>query len=639
MVDSIIATSGIATKRYPMKSFFPHKEFYPFQEQIIEILANGYEDHEYFILEAPPGIGKSAIADTFISYHPHGEVLTKQIRLQNQYIGGYGFKKVEGRSHSKCSIDNVTCDHGRCLTESEDNDVCKTCTTRQSCDKSDRKRKECEDKRTLNNTSSKRFRCDNKPYHPKDDAKDYPSEDLFAGESYGRGRLYWRKLEDNCEYWVQKIDAMNFGKVAHNYMYYLLESNFAGDFGSPEALVCDEAHAIEHIIMDFISVTISQRELTNIKAPIFNFQDADSSYKMLVALYEQFIPKRLNETNIALNEINNIDANEEDGTAKSRKKEGSEQRLKVEKSRLEQLREKIGYFLSKFHNNKTAWIFLPHVNEKREFVKMEFRPLYANDFVEDKLFQKSKKKLLMSATILDFDTFKRTLGITDKKCLTIQVPSPFPVENRLIYKANIAKLDAKSISPKNPNNVLKQLMSFIDQTVEHSKFRNEKGIIHTTTYKMAEYIEKHSVYSDRMLFHSDSKGANEVLEQHKNTNAPSVIVTPSMTDGVSLDDDLARFQIPLRVPYMNVGDPVIKERARVDRPWYFWQTALPLFQSFGRIVRNMTDYGITIIPDDRIDYFLGNQFGYDKVPGWISDSLRTTRDLERDIGLRYQIGY
>ena len=53
-----------------------------------------YGKYEYYILEAPPGTGKSSIATTFIRAHRHGEVLTKQIRLQDQYINGYGFENV-----------------------------------------------------------------------------------------------------------------------------------------------------------------------------------------------------------------------------------------------------------------------------------------------------------------------------------------------------------------------------------------------------------------------------------------------------------------------------------------------------------------------------------------------------------------
>ena len=601
-----------------MKSFFPHDTYYPMQEEVLDILQANYKKYEYFILEAPPGVGKSAIADAFISFHKHGEVLTKQIRLQDQYINNYNFVKVQGRRHFNCLVEALPCSRGKCLSVNEDEDVCRGCPNTSTCEKTSEEIEECENTRAINNEISKKFSCDNKPYKPRCDPENLPDEELLAAYSNKRGKLYWRKLDDNCEYWLQKIYAMNSKKVAHNYAYYLYESNFVGDFGSPEALVCDEAHSIEQILMDFISVKITAKELEKIGAPIPNFSDIDSWITWLVSLYQNFIPRRLKELENYFKETSKPD-----------------NRKKVEMTRLESLYDKVDYFLSKYHINKGIWLFLPYQNSYREFEKVEFRPMLINDFAQDKLFQDSNKKLLMSATILDFDTFKRSLGISRKKCITIQVPSPFPLKNRPIYKANIGRLDAKSINPLNGNNSLDTLISFIDTTLENPHFRRSKGIIHTTTYKMADYIKEHSAYAPRMLFHTDSAGANEILEIHKDTNEPTVIVTPSMTDGVSLDDDLARFNIPLRVPYPNVGDPIIKARADIDRDWYYYMTATTLFQSIGRIVRNVNDYGVTIIPDSRISYFLGKQFGYNKIPRWILDSLKTPEELEKDYNLSY----
>ena len=54
-----------------MKSCFSHETFYPLQEKILDILQANYDEFEYFILEAPPGVGKTAIADAFIGFHKH----------------------------------------------------------------------------------------------------------------------------------------------------------------------------------------------------------------------------------------------------------------------------------------------------------------------------------------------------------------------------------------------------------------------------------------------------------------------------------------------------------------------------------------------------------------------------------------
>ena len=599
-----------------MKSYFPHKTYHASQEQVLDIMQANYNDYEYFILEAPPGVGKTAIADAFISYHKHGEALTKQIRLQNQYITGYGFVKVEGRRNFNCLVDPLPCSRGACLSVAPDVDICLGCQTVNTCEKTDSQREACELQRDINNEISKAFKCENKPY-PAGSKEDMPQE-LFAATSHRRGDLYWKKLHGNCEYWTQKMTALNSPKVVHNYAYYLYESNYAGDFGSPEALVCDEAHAIEQTLMDFVSVSISERELNKIGVTGPNFADVDSWVTWLESLHQQFIPARIVELN-----------NYFEITKKP------DHRKKAELTNLGHLQEKLTYFFKKYKTNKGIWLFLPYLNEERKFEKVEFKPIIIDQFSQDKLFQNSKKKLLMSGTILDFNTFMRSLGIANKKCLIIQVPSPFPVENRPIYKADVARLDAKSIKPYNEDNVLGDLMRFIEETAENPHFRHSKGIIHCTTYKMANYIKENCSCSPRMLFHTDSEGANDILRIHEETSEPTILVSPSMVEGISLNDDLARWQIPLRVPFPNIGEPVIKARANFDKEWYLYMTACTLFQSIGRIVRHDKDYGITIIPDSRISYFLEKQFGWNKVPDWIKAALKEPEDLEKDYNLSY----
>ena len=41
--------------------------------------------------------------------------------------------------------------------------------------------------------------------------------------------------------------------------------------------------------------------------------------------------------------------------------------------------------------------------------------------------------VIMSATILDFDVFFLILGIDEKDCVCLALPSEFPVENRPIF--------------------------------------------------------------------------------------------------------------------------------------------------------------------------------------------------------------
>ena len=70
-----------------------------------------------------------------------------------------------------------------------------------------------------------------------------------------------------------------------------------------------------------------------------------------------------------------------------------------------------------------------------------------------------------------------------------------------------------------------------------------------------------------------------------------------MGEGVDLKDDLARFQIIVKAPFLPMGDPWIAlHKERSDR-WYKAQTIIELMQMAGRVVRSKQDYGVTYVID------------------------------------------
>ena len=74
-------------------------------------------------------------------------------------------------------------------------------------------------------------------------------------------------------------------------------------------------------------------------------------------------------------------------------------------------------------------------------------------------------------------------------------------------------------------------------------------------------------------------------------------MSPSVSEGVDLKDDLARFQIILKVPFGNLGDPWMKAKLTRSGEWYENRASTEVAQMIGRVVRSETDYGITYILD------------------------------------------
>jgi Rad3-related DNA helicase len=200
----------------------------------------------------------------------------------------------------------------------------------------------------------------------------------------------------------------------------------------------------------------------------------------------------------------------------------------------------------------------------------------------------------MSATIVDKDIFCESLGLKSEEVAYLSIASPFPVENRPIHFLSVGSMSKNCIDGTLPKmaEVVKMLLE------KHSK---EKGIIHCTNYKVAKFIQE-NVASSRLMIH-DSNNREEVLKKHVQSEEPTVLLSPSMMEGVDLYDDLSRFQIICKVPFPYLGDLVIKKRMEKNKFWYPYMTAKSIIQSLGRSIRNESDFAISYILDSDWERF------------------------------------
>jgi Rad3-related DNA helicase len=127
-------------------------------------------------------------------------------------------------------------------------------------------------------------------------------------------------------------------------------------------------------------------------------------------------------------------------------------------------------------------------------------------------------------------------------------------------------------------------------------------------YKVANFLNR-SILNSRLLFHKDADSKLKILRMHQETEDPTVLVSPSMGEGVDLSDDLSRFQIFCKVPFPYLGDEVTKRRMERDPMWYSVQTARNVIQATGRSVRNSSDFAVTYILDSCWDDFLRRNRG------------------------------
>jgi Rad3-related DNA helicase len=245
--------------------------------------------------------------------------------------------------------------------------------------------------------------------------------------------------------------------------------------------------------------------------------------------------------------------------------------------------------------DKDNWVYELVKTDVRGSYKATFKPIDVSAYSEDSLFRLGDKIIIMSATIMNKSIFCKTLGISEKDASFISIPSPFDAKKRPVVFSPVGSMSAKVIDVTLP-----KLAKAVEEIMIHHK--NEKGIIHCKTFKIANYI-KSNISSDRFIIHT-SENRDEMLRMHIKSKKPTILLSPSMTEGVDLKDSSSRFQIICKVPYPYLGDRLVKKRMNKFPGWYNLQTAKTIVQAAGRSVRSVDDYAVTYILDSDFERFI-----------------------------------
>jgi len=425
--------------------------------------------------------------------------------------------------------------------------------------------------------SSSNFQC---RYHRKNTCAD----SLRALSGADKSSKFFRTCAFNCSYKHAKKDFIAGNEGITNFSYFLAETQYAGQLKPRNLLIIDEAHNIELQLSKFIEVTISERFAGSIlKLSWPGEMSLSKSVKWIKEVYRPKLASHCKFVKSSLQKYLGVPERINEFSNLAKKLEMLDKHLC-----------KINRFLETYKSDN--WIVNHQPGFGKTMRKIEFKPIDVSYFCNDLLFGHGSKILLMSATILDKDAFCESLGIPKENAAFVSFPSPFPKDNRPVIYNPIGSMSSKNIDMTLPK-MAKAVKVILDG------HKGEKGIIHCHSYKIAKYLKQH-VRSSRLLIHnSDNRDA--VLEKHIKSQSSTVLLSPSMTEGVDLKDDCSRFQILCKIPFPYLGDKLVKKRMHKWRWWYPLQTTKTILQSTGRSVRHKDDFAVTYILDGDWDRFIG----------------------------------
>lgn len=405
---------------------------------------------------------------------------------------------------------------------------------------------------------------------------------LKTMEKQLKGSEYQNHCKNFCPYSQDKEAFINSPLGVTNFSYFLAETMYAKKIKPRQLLIIDEAHNAESELSKFIEINFSERFARDVmEVKPSKKTDPESIFAWVKTKYRPALLKK----------IKKMEGLFEAAHAKGEQPE-PEQTKQYET--MDQHICKVNRFINHYDINN--WVMtVSRVGEgKKATRKFQFKPVNVAPYSDDYLFKFGDIVLMMSGTIIDYEIFCRDLGIPTDKAAFLSLTSPFPVENRPIHYLPVGKMAMNEIQQTLPKMtaVLKDLLQL---------HKDEKGIIHCNSFKIVNHFRDN--LKDGRLLVQDDKNREAILQYHCESEDPTVLVSPSMTEGVDLRDDLSRFQIICKVPFPYLGDEWTQKRMKRDPKWYAYMTAKTIMQAYGRSVRNQTDHAITYILDQSWEQF------------------------------------
>jgi len=388
-----------------------------------------------------------------------------------------------------------------------------------------------------------------------------------------------------CPYAIDKQEFIESPISVTNFSYFFAETIHGKKLLPRGLLVVDECHNIESELGKFVEMSFSvkfAKEVLKCKIPE-NLSTQESIFSWVSGTYKPALKKKLKHLEKELS------SNLESGSLIA--SEISKQFDLVDKHS-----SKLDMFLESYSSdNWVVNVVEPKIDSKRSMKKFEFKAVDVSRFSDPYLFRFGGRTLLLSATIVNKDVYCKSIGLDPDEISYLKVDSPFPVQNRPVHF-----IPAGSMSKSEIDKTLPVLVEAVKMILD--RHPNEKGIIHAVNFKIAQYLIE-NIKSDRLLTH-DSQNRDSVLNEHLKSDFPTVLVSPSMMEGVDLSDDLSRFQILCKIPFPFLGDQVILKRLEKNKSWYTYQTIKSIVQCMGRSIRNESDFATSYILDNDWDRFL-----------------------------------
>ena len=255
--------------------------------------------------------------------------------------------------------------------------------------------------------------------------------------------------------------------------------------------------------------------------------------------------------------------------------------------KLTNMQQRIKMVTHRMHKNPDNWVYTT-VDKGFKLV-----PLYIGDYADEVIFRHADIHIFSSATLPAKKVLCKRFGFSEDDVFYYTMPSPFDSD-----KAPIFSYPQPTMTYSPDMTIKRSKMGGVILSIMR-EYQSQKGLILCNSFKEVEFYEEYISKKDtenakRLTVHRRGDNAETLMEEHIEKDG-SVIISPSLWEGLSLDGPLGEFLCIAKVPYADINSPVIKGLMELDKGRYFQDAVLKIQQGVGRVIRSV---------DDRADVYI-----------------------------------
>lgn len=385
-----------------------------------------------------------------------------------------------------------------------------------------------------------------------------------------REKGYDCSVKHRCPYFSDRAIASN-REIAAMTLAYFMRTAGSEVFRKRDVCVVDEAHGLAEWAEMYAAIDLNSRTVPiwdELKVPEMTGLDRAVQYA-----------ERL--SNVCEREKDDLITKPELTPAEAAKRD-----------RLQELIGELDWFVEDYRDRDSATTWVVDQPDGQGG-GITIKPMNPERYLNYTVWERGNKFALLSATILNKESFCGQVGLNPDNVALVEVGHTFPVENRPLYDTTQGKM-----TYEHRDDTIPKIARTVVRVMQHH--RGEKGLIHAHSYaiqeRLAERLDQMGV-GDRIRTHSKENRDAE-LDSWKATDGEEVFLSVKMEEALDLKGDLARWQVLCKAPFLNTGDSRVEHRLEHGQwAWYYRAALRTVIQACGRVVRAPDDYGATYLAD------------------------------------------